>query len=107
MDNTNETAEPTGASGGSRGLLASAIVAAAVAAAVSFAMNAGGDREMAVARIWWELSDHKAELKIQDWCLDRIWMDGYGKKRPRTYDVGPVYGTLNYADESVGDQRRQ
>jgi hypothetical protein len=104
---TQDTNEPSGASGGSRWLLASAVVAAIVAAAVSFAMNAGSDRDMAVARIWWELSDHKAELKIQGWCLDRIWMDGYGKRRPRVYDVGPVYGSLNYADESAGEQRRQ
>jgi hypothetical protein len=81
----------------SRGSLCgdTAVIAAIVSALVSVVVSgvwlaAWSDAEATrLHGVYLKLGDHENDLVIHGQCLDRIWKDGYGVRRPRTYEAHP------------------
>jgi hypothetical protein len=81
----------------SRGSLCgdTAVIAAIVSALVSVVVSglwlaAWSDAEATrLNGVYLKLGDHENDLVIHGQCLDRIWQDGYGVRRPRTYEAHP------------------
>jgi len=84
-------------SSASRGSLCgdTAVIAAIVSALVSVVVSgvwlaAWSDAEATrLNGVYLKLGDHENDLVIHGQCLDRIWKDGYGVRRPRTYEAHP------------------
>jgi len=93
-DNMNDAARDSSASRGSR-CGDTAVIAAIVSALVSVVVSgvwlaAWSDAEATrLNGVYLKLGDHESDLVIHGQCLDRIWMDGYGVRRPRTYENLP------------------
>jgi len=84
-------------SSASRGSLCgdTAVIAAIVSALVSVVVSGlwlaawSGAESTRLHGVYLKLGDHENDLVIHGQCLDRIWKDGYGVRRPRTYSAHP------------------
>ena len=72
-----------------------AVIAAIVSALVSVIVCClwlaawSGAEATRLHGVYLKLGDHENDLVIHGQCLDRIWVDGYGVRRPRTYEAHP------------------
>jgi len=89
-DNDEQSIPSRGSLCGSYAVIA-AIVSALVSTMVSGVwLAAWSDAEATrLHGVYMKLGDHENDLVIHGQCLDRIWKDGYGVRRPRTYEANP------------------